>query len=227
MTFNDDYEEAHRRFIETHMEGRTGERKGRLSRGHNFAEKLFLQNVWWPLFGSFEHLHPEYEVYDWNRKSQFIDFAYLPPQGMFAIECDGFQSHVKDMDREKFSYSLNRDTFLTGMGWKMIHFSFDDVQNRPEICIMLLKHVLGTHMIRGRHNAGSLFIPSFERDILRLAFHTGGRVGPKNLSDYFRISFRTARKRLQSLAAKGMLKPIERGVQIRYYELNDRAIEHL
>ena len=31
--------------------------------------------------------------------------------GRFGIECDGFQSHVKDMDREKFNYSLNRDNF--------------------------------------------------------------------------------------------------------------------
>lgn len=130
---------------------------------------------------------------------------------MFAIECDGIQSHVKDMDREKFSYSLNRDTFLTGMGWRMIYFSFDDVQNRPDICIMLLKHALGTHMIRGRSDAPTITIPTAEKDILRFAFQTGGRIGPKDLIDRFRINYRTARKRLQSLSTKGMLKPIERG----------------
>lgn len=71
-----EFEAAHRLFIEQHTSERSGERKGRLVRGHNFAERLFLQNVWWPLFESLEHLHPEYEVYDWNRKSQFLDFAF-------------------------------------------------------------------------------------------------------------------------------------------------------
>lgn len=220
-----EFEEAHLRFIERHMEDRTGERKGRLARGHNFAEKLLLQNVLWPVLRSFEHLHPEYEVYDWNRKSQFLDFAFLPPYGKFGIECDGYQSHVKDMDRERFSYSLNRDTFLTGLGWKMIHFSFDDVQNRPDLCRMLLQHVLGPHLIRS--DTPIISIPAAEKDVLRFAFQVGRWIGPKDLSDHFRINFRTARNRLRSLSDKGMLKPIERGVQIRYYELTDRAVEHL
>jgi hypothetical protein len=132
------FEFSHQTFIDYHTALRSGERKGRLIRGHLYAEKLFLQNVWYPLFGHLDHLHPEYEIYVWNRKSQFIDFAYLTPFGRFGMECDGFQSHVKDMDREKFSYSLNRETFLTAMGWKMMHFSFDDIQNRPEVCRMLL-----------------------------------------------------------------------------------------
>ena len=110
------FEQAHQSFIETHHARRSGERKGRLIRGHNYAEKLLLQQVWWPLFGNFDNLHPEYEIYDWNRKSQFLDFAFLTPFGRFGIECDGYQSHIKDMDREKFSYALNRDTFLTGNG---------------------------------------------------------------------------------------------------------------
>jgi hypothetical protein len=37
-----------------------------LERGHAHGEKLFLQNVWWPMFSHFDHLHPEYEVLDWR-----------------------------------------------------------------------------------------------------------------------------------------------------------------
>lgn len=134
-----EFEKAHQLLLDRHLSIRSGERRGRLSRGHQYAEKLMLRNVWWPLFGNLDDLHPEYEIYDWNRKSQFLDVAFLPSYGKFGLECDGYQSHVKDMDREKFSYSLNRDTFLSGMGWRIIHFSFDDVQNRPEICRMLLQ----------------------------------------------------------------------------------------
>ncbi|MBP1965889.1 hypothetical protein J2Z65_005134 [Paenibacillus aceris] len=56
------FEQAHHKFLEGHLGRRTGERKGRLVRGHNFAEKLLLQNVWWPLFGNFDNLHSEVAV---------------------------------------------------------------------------------------------------------------------------------------------------------------------
>lgn len=212
-----EFEEAHGLFIDQHLNARTGERKGRLARGHNFAEKLFLQNVWWPLFGSLEHLHPEYEVYDWNRKSQFLDFAFLPQNGScFGIECDGFQSHVKDMDREKFSYSVNRETFLTGMGWKMIHFSFDDLQQRPEVCRMLLQLVLAPHLAR---KSAGVDILSEEKEVLRLAWRLGKAIRPMDVKDHFGINFRTARRLLNSLCEKELLKPVNSGERIRYYEV--------
>lgn len=212
-----EFEEAHGLFIDQHMKSRTGERRGRLVRGHNFAEKLFLQNVWWPMFESLGDLHPEYEVYDWNRKSQFLDFAYLPQTGSgFGIECDGYQSHVKDMDREKFNYSVNRDTFLTGMGWRMIHFSFDDIQQRPEVCRMLLQLVLAPYLAR---KSASVTILSEEKEVLRFAWRLGRPVRPKDVAMHFCINFRTARRLLQSLSEKGLLKPFNQGERIRYYEV--------
>ncbi|MFD0697751.1 hypothetical protein ACFQZT_27115 [Paenibacillus sp. GCM10027628] len=219
-----DFEKAHQQFLEHHAARRFGERKGRLLRGHRHAEKLLLQNVWWPLFGTLENLHPEYEVYDWNRKSQFLDFAFLPSFGRFGIECDGFQSHVKDMDREKFSYALNRDTFLTGMGWKMIHFSFDDVQNRPEVCRMLLQLVMSPYLIRSTSIHPAVM---GEKEVLRLAWELGRWVRPKDVSDHLQVDFRTARKWLRSLVDKGWLEPISRGSGVRYYELKEDTLEHL
>ncbi|ETT49384.1 MULTISPECIES: hypothetical protein [Paenibacillus] len=212
-----EFEEAHGLFIDQHMKSRTGEKRGRLVRGNNFAEKLFLQNVWWPMFESLDDLHPEYEVYDWNRKSQFLDFAFLPQTGSsFGIECDGYQSHVKDMDREKFNYSVNRDTFLTGMGWRMIHFSFDDIQQRPEVCRMLLQLVLAPYLAR---NSASVAILSEEKEVLRFAWRLGRPVRPKDVATHFCINFRTARRLLQSLSEKGLLKPVNQGERIRYYEV--------
>ncbi|OCT16143.1 hypothetical protein A8709_01465 [Paenibacillus pectinilyticus] len=219
-----DFELAHSIFIEKHMALRSGEWKGRLARGHNYAEKLFLQQVWYPLFQHFDHLHPEYEIYDWNRKSQFIDFAYLTPFGRFGIECDGFQSHVKDMDREKFSYALNRETFLTGMGWKMVHFSFDDIQHRPDVCRMLLHMVIGPRMIR---QEATSFTAMMEKEVLRLTWQLGSRVRSKDVIDQFGVDFRTARKRLQALVDKGFLTPVVRGEDVRYYELKGVSFEHL
>lgn len=51
------FEEEHAAFIRYHLDNRTGERRGRLDRGHRYGESLFLRNVWWPLRGGFEDLH--------------------------------------------------------------------------------------------------------------------------------------------------------------------------
>lgn len=212
-----EFEEAHDLFMDKHLNERSGERRGRLVRGHNYAEKLFLQNVWWPLFESLDDLHPEYEVYDWNRKSQFLDFAFLPRSGSsLGIECDGFQSHVKDMDRERFNYAVNRDTFLTGMGWKMIHFSVDDLQHRPEVCRMLLQLVLAPHLAR---KSAGVDILSEEKEVLRLAWRLGRAIRPQDVTTHFSINFRTARRLLQSLSEKGLLKPVITGERVRQYEV--------
>lgn len=140
------FEEMHKQFVEEHLQRRKGERRGRLARGHGHAESLFLKNIWWPLYGNLEYLHPEYEVYDWNRRTQFIDVAFIHPLGKVGIEIDGFQSHVRDMDRERFNYITKRDVFLTGLGWRMIHFTYDDVSEHPESCRALLQLVISPYM---------------------------------------------------------------------------------
>ena len=55
------FEEACSIFTEKHLTDRTGERRGRLDRGHSHAEALFLRNVWWRVQGSFDDLHPEFD----------------------------------------------------------------------------------------------------------------------------------------------------------------------
>jgi hypothetical protein len=219
-----EFEHCYREFLEYHEQHRSGERKGRLVRGHGFAEKLLLQNVWWPLFGTFRNLHPEYEINDWNRKSQFLDFAFLPEFGRFGLECDGFQSHIKDMDREKHSYAVNRDNFLTGMGWRMLHFTFDDVQRRPEICRMLLQMALAPHLIRSDTDHQ---LSHKDREVLQLAWSLGRKIRPKDVQNHLQMNFRTSRIRLHSLVSKKLLRPIINGRDIRFYELVEGSLEKL
>lgn len=224
------YEEAHRAFMKLHLNSRSGERKGRLARGHKYAEQKFLEQVWWPVIGNFDHLHPEYEISDWNRKSIYLDFAYITPLCRLAIECDGYQSHVKDMDREKFSYSLNRDTFLTGMDWRVVHFSFDDIDQRPELCRMLLKLVLAPHLM---HQAADRDekknLHHIEREIIALTWRLGAKIKPKDISIFLSISYRTSKNWIEALCKKGVLSPIpgKTGTRVGRYQLSSNAIEYL
>ncbi|MNN28077.1 hypothetical protein D3C81_1416350 [compost metagenome] len=161
------FEDAHAAFIQHHLMKRTGERRGRLERGHREAEKLFCQNVWWSLRGNFDNLHPEFEVLDWRGLSYFCDFVWLTQPIKLVIEIKGFGPHVRDMDRQKYCNELNRETFLSAMGYQVISFAYDDVAHRPEICITLLR------MLFSRYQSSSSpisLVSLIEREIIRLAY---------------------------------------------------------
>ncbi|WP_245608658.1 hypothetical protein [Saccharibacillus sacchari] len=111
------YEKAYALFLESHLACRNGERRDRLKRGHLYAEKTFCEHVWWPLQENFDHLHPEYEVLDWRSQRYFCDFVWIKSDTKIAIEIKGYGAHVQDMDRRKFCNELNRETFLTAMGF--------------------------------------------------------------------------------------------------------------
>jgi hypothetical protein len=64
--------EEHELWLKKHLRRRSGERKDRLRRGHGHGEKLFLEKVWWPIYGDFTGLHPEYEVADWRGMKFYI-----------------------------------------------------------------------------------------------------------------------------------------------------------
>ncbi|MBP1965890.1 hypothetical protein [Paenibacillus aceris] len=106
----------------------------------------------------------------------------------------------------------------------MIHFSFDDIRHRPEICRMLLQLVIGPNLIR--NSLPSALSPD-EKEVLRLAIHLSKPIRPIDLISQCGHNFRTARKRLLSLAEKGLLRPIGHGKVVRYYELKEDAWHYL
>jgi len=93
------FEDMHAQWLNAHMKRRTGERRSRLQRGHGHGERLFLERVWWPLFGHFDDLHPEYEVIDWRGHPYFVDFVRIRGQLRFAFEIKGYGPHVQHADR--------------------------------------------------------------------------------------------------------------------------------
>ncbi|WP_028593138.1 DUF559 domain-containing protein [Paenibacillus assamensis] len=220
------FEEAHHEFIQQHIKRRTGERRGRLERGHQHAEKLFCQQVWWPLQEKFDHLHPEYEVVDWRGQSYFCDFAWLSPAVKLIIEIKGFGPHVRDMDRQKYSYELNRETFLVAMGYQVISFSYDDIAHRPELCKTLLRMVLS------RYLSGVepiLLKQAVELEVIRLACRIARPLKPVDVANHLEVSHRTAVRLLQSLQAKGLFCAIVEpgGKRIARYEIQQQALKLL
>ncbi|MBB6735267.1 DUF559 domain-containing protein [Cohnella zeiphila] len=196
------FEEAHQAFVRYHLQKRTGERRGRLERGHQDAEKLFCRNVWWPLQGNFDELHPEFEVLDWRGRSYFCDFAWLTPAARIVIEIKGFGPHVRDMDREKYCRELNRETFLAALGFQVVSFAYDDVAHRPELCVMLLRMVLSRYQPKGSPDG---LKPLAEKEIVRLAYRLARPIRPIDVETYLDMNHRTAVRTLQELCEKGWL----------------------
>lgn len=220
------FEEAHERYMNEHLAKRAGERRGRLERGHAHAEILFLCNVWWPLRGNFQDLHPEYEVLDWRGRPYFADFAWLPGYVKVLIEIKGFTSHVRNMDRQKYSNELNRETFLYAMGYHVISFAYDDVEQQPELCISMLRLVLNQYQPIQKPTSRALHA---EKELIRLAVQLAQPIRPKDVELHFGIDHKTAVKMLQKLCMKGWMTPAYRGKgqRIVRYELVHGAMDYL
>lgn len=204
-----EFEQAYEAFMQKHIGQRTGERKGRLMSRNFHGEKLFLRNVWWPLKGNLDHLHPEYEIADWRGRSYFADFAWAPPGApIFLWEIKGFAKHVRDVDRNGYSNELNRELFLQGMGYRLASSAYDDVEGRPELVITLLRLLLS------QFQADVLPVKLnelTEKEIIRLAIRLARPFRPVDATRHLGINYRTTMKHINSLIAKGWIKPVVSG----------------
>jgi hypothetical protein len=216
------FEQAHAAWLGDHLARRTGERRGRLERGHRHGEKLFTENIWWELKGSFAGLCPEYEVLDWRGKSYFADFVFFLSRDVkFIIEIKGFNSHVKEMDRQKFCGENRRELFLQSLGYRLISIAYDDVESNPDLIIALLRMLLS---LFEPSNTGVQRTVFEENEVIRLAYSLARPIKPMDIETHFSINHRTAIRILNSLCHKGRLNPVSRGMSGRrtYYELTSK-----
>lgn len=218
-----DFERKHAAFIRYHLERRTGERRGRLERGHSHGEMLLLKNIWFPLRGNFDCLHPEYEVLDWRGRSYFSDFAWLPGHAKLLLETKGFGPHVRDMDRSGYCNELNRELYLQSLGYRVLSFAYDDVANRPELCMQLLRLNLARY---DRERSYTVMPNPVEKAIVRLAFISAQPVRPIDVVNRLNLNHRTAVLTLQRLCAGGWFHPHRSatGKTVKY-ELVKQAID--
>jgi very-short-patch-repair endonuclease len=55
-----------------------------------------------------------------------LDLAY--PEVLLAIECDGYRYHP---GKAAWESDLRRRNLLTALGWRVLHFTWDDVERKP------------------------------------------------------------------------------------------------
>lgn len=60
------FEAAYEALMAKQIRESKGERKRKLQKGLEHAQKLFLEKVWWPAFGNLYNLSPEFEIRDFK-----------------------------------------------------------------------------------------------------------------------------------------------------------------
>jgi very-short-patch-repair endonuclease len=213
------YEVSYEEWLKEQMVDGSSERQRRL-REHGHAEKLFLEQVWWPVFGQLEDLNGEYEVNDFKDGIRFLDFAYLRHPHKIAIEIDGYGPHNRDIDRRGFADRLMRQNYLILDDWLLLRFSFDDVKERPRQCQQMIQQLLGKLYSQEVQKDITLQ----QREVIRIVSYQSKPVSPVEISTMLGISTQFARKLMQDLVSKQYLMSASKGERIRYYRIGKRKL---
>ena len=211
------FSEAYEAFMDSHLERRSGERLRRLRDGHGHAEKMFLNNVWWPTFHQFAYLHPEYEIHDYKDGYRYLDFAYIQPHFRVAIEIDGVGSHWRNISAWKFSDHCQRQNHLVIDGWYVIRFTYSQISEQPRLCQQTIQQLIG----RWLNSAASKDqLTVFDREIIRLAVLSINPITPREVCFQLGIGPDYAHRLLRALVQKQWLQPARGVSRIRSYQLH-------
>lgn len=207
MTVDRSFDAAYRTMMEKAIRSSKGERKRRLKEIDRYNERLALENVWWPAIGNLDHVHPEYEVVDYNGVIRFVDNAYVPPgcyRGLF-VESDAYGTHLRDVSRFRFGDNLERQNLLLIDGWHMLRFSRDDMLEKPKRCQQtLLAAMTAWGYGGGAANLNELSMQ--ERAILHWCGKQRHSIKVREVMAALKIGYDAAFKGLQDLGDRGFIQ---------------------
>jgi very-short-patch-repair endonuclease len=196
MTIQDEHEI----WFETHKRKRRGERLRRLQVGYQKAERLLMEQIVYPVVGSFRDLHPEFEVRMLREASAYLDVALV--RGMLKIdfEIDGFGPHERDVSRDQFAWDRRRDAMLRAEGWIVLRFAYDDVLEEPESIRRIVRRVLR----RVELKRGEMSLQ--EREVIKFAMlNKKNIIKVARLIEQMEIGRDQTRALLRQMAADGVL----------------------
>jgi hypothetical protein len=197
------FEGDFRSWLDAHVTGRVGARWERIANGLGYGEMLFLQEVWWPGFGDFAHLHPEYEVVDVVAGRRYLDFAYLRNGVKIGIELDGYNTHAAPPTRAAFNDQWVRQMQLMNLGWIIIRIAIDDLRERPVLWQQLLQQYLARYFTI----ATSTCKDQLELDLLNHLFHLHRPIRRVDIELFMGCKYELARRIVANLVNEGWLTP--------------------
>jgi hypothetical protein len=191
-TFQQKYEE----WMQSNIALETNPRRRELLEkglGHGTLE--FLRSVWFPTVRNFDHLHPEWEVRDFNNGYRYIDLAYMPGGMKGGIEILGYGPHARDLDVKRFKDLCWRHSLLALDDWMFISVAYPSIQDEPQRCQQLVLSFIGKFI--------STNVPSgldwLEAETVRFARRLLRPFTPMELAEHLRITDQHARRILHKL----------------------------
>jgi hypothetical protein len=177
----------------------------KLNEGHHHAEKEMLRQIWWPAFGQFQYLHPEYEVTDFRQGPRYLDFAYIRPPVRIDIEVNGYGPHLRDITRRQFCDQYVRQMHSVNDSWIVVNIGYDDIKERPRLWQQLLQQMMGR--LFGDPDRQVDEADCMEREVVRLALRLGRPIKLKDVEIALQCGYRYARNLMQHLVEKRWLVP--------------------
>lgn len=202
---------AYDAWLAEHRKKSKGERRRRLEQRVGHAEKLFIIKVWWPLFGRFDNLHPEFEVKDFKDGWRFLDFAILVAGCKICIEIDGFGPHSRDIDRNRFSDHLMRQNHLILDGWLVLRFSYDDISEKPRACQQIVQQLIGRCAQRLVNEP--IPLTPIETLLVKIALSEAAPISPATATKQSGLHRTTVSRYLRALSDKQILLPAKVGAK--------------
>ncbi|WP_372631357.1 hypothetical protein [Cohnella sp.] len=211
------FETEYRAWLDRHISESRGERLRRIKERHGFGERVFLEHTWWPVVGNFDHLYPEYEFIDAEGKYCYMDYGYIRFPEPTCIECDGFGSHVRDIDRYTFTRGLDRQNEIVLANWNILRFSVDKLKEDPIDCQKYIRRMMEEWYGKTRHEL--LELPIYQREIVRLAIRSLGTFTIEMACACLGRKEKFVRNELRQLIEKQILEKASGTMRIHSYRL--------
>ncbi|MFN7252328.1 MAG: transcriptional regulator [Anaerobacillus sp.] len=181
--------------------------------GHGTIE--FLRSVWFPAVGNFDHLHPEWEVRDFNNGFRYLDLAYMPGGVKGGIEIQGYGPHARDLDVRRFKDLCWRHSLLALDGWTLLPIAYLSIKDEQKQCQQLVLSFIGKF--------SSIDVPSqltwLEAEVIRFSHRLLRPFTPLELASHLRISDRHTRRILYKLVDLKILTVASGKERARSYSL--------
>ncbi len=216
-TDTSDFSTQYAKFMAYHLRHGKGDRLKRLKQGLGVAEREFLEKVWWPMYGHFEWLHPEFQVLDYKDGFRYIDFAYIKSSFRVAIEIDGYGPHSRDITQAQFWDDLQRQNHLVIDGWLLLRFPYIAVASHPRECQRTIQQLLG---IWEGNLAAMDELTVWQREAFRVALRSPGPITPSDVCKSLHVGNELARNTLHQLVDARWLVPVGGSTRIRRYMLH-------
>jgi hypothetical protein len=200
----DEFETEYQKWLARHLSKRKGESLRRLKERHGFGERLMLEQIWWPVVGNFNYLHPEYEFVDVDGDYYYMDLAYVRYPKPTDLESDSFSKHARDADRWSFSKGRRRQNSIALAQWNVLRFSIDDIQGDLDYCRKTLRRMLAEWY--GEESESWRGLSLHKREILRLAARSGRPITPTEVCGHIEKEEKYARRLLHELVNENYLE---------------------